>query len=658
MNWPSRTIRNIFIFGMLAFGMISNGLGETPAPSPPTGMVNLSQGKPYSVYQLVSTQYSFAANETPYYLKGALTDGYIGSSATFGDGQWQGYNHGGSRTIVIDMGQVNTVRQIQERFIHYPSAGIYFPRWVTYALSLNDTDWANVGTVNTSIPLSTSRVETQTYMLSGLNYQARYVKMTFPVDVWVFADEFQVFGDLGIADSAMMPQVTRPIAYPDMYCAPASPTVAGIKNMVLIYNGYYAFNQSLGQNTVEELTPYVGYENTSGSITDFMFDGFLFLPYVAGAPSGGMYYCDPSHPTVMSDWSYYLDNTFDSLYNLGALNTATGNVKKILNKSSYKVKVEIAIPYPTLTATNFGDVDGDGISENLTYLSDREKVIKWYVDQVMTKWDSAKYTNLELVGFYWYEEQADFTVDDSEAAMIRYAGNYVRSKGKILNWIPFYQAPGFAEWDSLGFDAAVMQPNYAFNNWPPQELGEAADAIKKLGMGIEIEIHWDALSSSSYRSRYYAYLDYGVSKGYMAGAVHFYYQNGGPGTFYQSCISNIPAIRNIYDQTYAFIKGTYLPTIIREGMANRPQESFQLLQNYPNPFNPTTEIQYYIPTPAMVSLKVYDILGKKVAELVNQFQRPGNYTVRFDALGLPSGIYFCRLQSGSLSMTRKMVFVK
>ncbi len=76
-------------------------------------------------------------------------------------------------------------------------------------------------------------------------------------------------------------------------------------------------------------------------------------------------------------------------------------------------------------------------------------------------------------------------------------------------------------------------------------------------MGIEIEIHWNALTDSALRSKYYAYLEDGVTKGYMAGAAHSYWQNSGSGTFYQSCMSRDPAIREIYERTYAFIKGTY-----------------------------------------------------------------------------------------------------
>ncbi len=658
------TIRRFAPFGwgfctlsFLFCGLAANTFGATIAPAPPSGMVNLSQGKPYTITQLLSTQYSYAPTQATYYKKGALTDGLIGSSTSFADGEWQGYLRGASRTVIIDMGQVNSVMQIQERFLSDPSAGISFPMYVTYSISLNDTDWANVGTVNSAILLTASGVRVQTYAVSGFDYEARYVKMTFPVYVWAFADEFQVFGEKGVTDSTTVPQATPPppSPYPNEYCPPGSPTVGGTKNMVLIYNGYYASNPSLGENTVNQLTPYVGYENTSGKVTDFMFDGFLFLPYVAGGPSGGGYYCDPARPTVESDWQYYLDNTFDSSYNLGALNTAVGNVKKSLDDSSYKAKVEIAIPYPTPTETNFGKIDSAGKSLNFTYLADREAAIKWYVDSVMTKWSAAGYANLDLVGFYWYQEEAEFDVDDSETAMIRFAGNYVRGLGKVLDWIPSYQASGVVEWDSLGFDAAVMQPNYAFHSWPEQELGEAADAVKKLGMGIEIEVPED-LSSLQNRDKYYAYLNYGITKAYMTGAVHMYYQGGGPGAFYTCCTSSDSALRSIYDRTYDFIKGTYITTLV-EGESELPK-SVQLMQNFPDPFNPSTTIDVDLSRNGMMSLKIYNVLGQLVKVVDSGYKEAGEYRYSIDMNNCASGVYIYTLRQGANVMTKKMLLLR
>lgn len=91
--------------------------------------------------------------------------------------------------------------------------------------------------------------------------------------------------------------------------------------------------------------------------------------------------------------------------------------------------------------------------------------------------------------------------------------------------------------------------------------------------------------------------------------------------------------------------------------------NFSLEQNYPNPFNPSTTIKYSIPSDAnressIVSLKVFDILGREVTTLVNKQQNAGNYEVTFDASNLNSGVYFYKLTSGSFSESRKMLLVK
>ena len=85
---------------------------------------------------------------------------------------------------------------------------------------------------------------------------------------------------------------------------------------------------------------------------------------------------------------------------------------------------------------------------------------------------------------------------------------------------------------------------------------------------------------------------------------------------------------------------------------------FYLSQNYPNPFNPSTNIHYAISSKQFVNLKVYDILGNEIAELVNEEKSPGNYTVIFDASKLSSGIYYYKLTAGNYTSTKKMVVLK
>jgi len=103
--------------------------------------------------------------------------------------------------------------------------------------------------------------------------------------------------------------------------------------------------------------------------------------------------------------------------------------------------------------------------------------------------------------------------------------------------------------------------------------------------------------------------------------------------------------------------GTFemLPTV--EVDAGMPR-TFELGQNYPNPFNPSTVMSYQLPVASNVSLKVYDVLGREVATLVNGRQEAGRYSVSFNAASFASGVYFYRLQAGNFVQTKKMMLVK
>lgn len=85
---------------------------------------------------------------------------------------------------------------------------------------------------------------------------------------------------------------------------------------------------------------------------------------------------------------------------------------------------------------------------------------------------------------------------------------------------------------------------------------------------------------------------------------------------------------------------------------------YVLHQNYPNPFNPMTTISYTLPSAGSVSLKVYDLLGKEVATLINGYQQSGTYSVTFNASTLASGVYFYRLEAGRHTLVKKMVLLK
>jgi len=95
-----------------------------------------------------------------------------------------------------------------------------------------------------------------------------------------------------------------------------------------------------------------------------------------------------------------------------------------------------------------------------------------------------------------------------------------------------------------------------------------------------------------------------------------------------------------------------------ESIDSEIPKEFSLSQNYPNPFNPNTTIQFALPKSGFVSLKIYNLLGREVALLVNEEKTYGTYTVKWNASGMASGVYFYRMQVDSFIETRKLVFLR
>ncbi len=149
--------------------------------------------------------------------------------------------------------------------------------------------------------------------------------------------------------------------------------------------------------------------------------------------------------------------------------------------------------------------------------------------------------------------------------------------------------------------------------------------------------------------------------------VKFSNLNASPGASIDVSISFSPTANQTYTDTleihsnagfgYVILEGRGVIVGIKDDFSAVPSE-WTLEQNHPNPFNPVTEISYNVQAATIVTLNVYDILGREVATLVDEVQQPGEYSVMFDAFSLPSGIYFYRLKTGEYSNTKKMLLLK
>ncbi len=152
-----------------------------------------------------------------------------------------------------------------------------------------------------------------------------------------------------------------------------------------------------------------------------------------------------------------------------------------------------------------------------------------------------------------------------------------------------------------------------------------------------------------------------LSRYYQSGNSHYYFRGwtgSGPGSYTSPDSSGNdsavtislfnPIVETARWQVIVGVKniGTEIPT------------EFKLYDNYPNPFNPETIIKFDIPNASFVNITIYDMLGREVATLVNEFIKPGRYETRFDASGLESGIYMCRIKTESYVATKRMVVLK
>ncbi|MCU0645889.1 MAG: T9SS type A sorting domain-containing protein, partial [bacterium] len=129
--------------------------------------------------------------------------------------------------------------------------------------------------------------------------------------------------------------------------------------------------------------------------------------------------------------------------------------------------------------------------------------------------------------------------------------------------------------------------------------------------------------------------------------------------------TNVPAGQYVVaDAAMIMINRKLSPDVVVTSIETKSQASalqpagFCLFQNYPNPFNHATNIRYSLSQSNWVSLKIYDMLGRMVAEPVNQFCEAGNFEIVFDAKACPSGVYFCILQVGQACESRKLLLLK
>jgi hypothetical protein len=130
-----------------------------------------------------------------------------------------------------------------------------------------------------------------------------------------------------------------------------------------------------------------------------------------------------------------------------------------------------------------------------------------------------------------------------------------------------------------------------------------------------------------------------------------------PITIGNALLANIPNIAGVFWVDFT-ISEVFPISALAVTQPEAQMESFRLTQNYPNPFNPMTVLSCQLPVAGRVRIVVYDLLGKEVKVTLDEQKAPGTYQVMFDAAGLPSGVYICRMTAGSFVESKKILLLK
>lgn len=331
------------------------------------------------------------------------------------------------------------------------------------------------------------------------------------------------------------------------YLRPGTPQVGGIRDLCLIYHG----TKKRTAWTKEALMPYVTYVDAEGKPQGWLFDSFLFIEFATDNGAWLHAYREAEAQATAEDWAWLADCWFREQTGLIGMEQAVGEASRLLGETDYTVSIVITMPKAMEQITAFGPLEGQEKVLDFSNAHGQHAAMSWYIERVLTQWQEQEYEHLKLAGFYWLSE----SISREDHALVRWTAEYLHERGQKLYWIPYYGARGVNDWQELGIDAVMLQPNYFFREETPLErLLGAAKRADRHGTGIEIEFDMRALTSESFRQRFYAYLDAGVKYGWMNGALLGYYEGGSAVKLF----AESPGVgRELYDAVYRFVKGTY-----------------------------------------------------------------------------------------------------
>lgn len=269
-----------------------------------------------------------------------------------------------------------------------------------------------------------------------------------------------------------------------------------IRDLALIYQGG---TQRIDW-TQDQFIPYVTHTFQNGK-KDWLFDGFLFLEFSNGNGYNYAYGYEKNNARKV-EWEWLLNRIFEKGKALDALDKCIEAEKKSIGIPKFKHKIVLGLPIPLPHQKDWGTLNGDSLDFNNQ--KDQIKACVWYIDELMSEFRKSKYKNLELVGFYWTDEDIATCKD-----LPKYISAYIHKLDKQFVWIPYWKAKGYDKWKKLGFDIAYQQPNHFFTKTiPDSRLDDACKSAMDNNMAMEFECDSQALfgCKDSFYDRMMAYI--------------------------------------------------------------------------------------------------------------------------------------------------------
>ena len=301
--------------------------------------------------------------------------------------------------------------------------------------------------------------------------------------------------------------------------------------------------------SLAEWLPVVGYVK-DGKIVDALYTATTIMPSPVNTYWGDF--------NTKAEWDAWREHTYK---NLDTLNEAAGEVQKALSLKEHKIKVFLTLVNPQNAADNPTYYDNwgslDGTTMDVSNNEHRLTMLRYMVDSYLSEFAAKGYENVELAGFYWFDE---YVVQD-DLSFYQSFTDYIRSKGKITMISPYYKATGWTLCGDAGFDLHSMQSNY----FPTMKIGSmncgsdkrlpANAALINNGQIGGIEMEMDSHDVKDAITGWKKTMKVGVETGIVNG-YHVHYFGGGPGSPYALATSTDPYFRSCYDELYKYMHNT------------------------------------------------------------------------------------------------------